>query len=121
MFYVMQFSGRGVPVAGSSNVMKTTTSGESCTFTTAVRAEGVDASFQPAAGGKATFESEVTVTGASSFVESGTIRFGEGNHHLRFSTVGQGYLSASAEPKLGHGAVIWRVEGGDGSSPAPAA
>ncbi|MBV8054876.1 MAG: hypothetical protein JO071_06510 [Deltaproteobacteria bacterium] len=114
IFYVMQFSGQAVPVSGSPNIMKATTSAESCTFTTAVGGEGVSASLQPAAGGMAAFESEVTVTGESSFVESGTIRFGEGNHSLRFTTVGQGYLGASADPKLRHGSVIWRVEGGEG-------
>ena len=31
-----------------------------------------------------------------------------------FSTVGRGYLDASADPKLRHGSVIWRVEGGEG-------
>ena|SRR5437868_269522 len=33
---------------------------------------------------------------------------------LRFSTVGQGYLAASADPKLRHGTVTWRVDGGEG-------
>jgi len=114
IFYAMQFNGRATPVAGSSNVMKATTGAESCTLTTSVSAEGVSASLQPRAGGKAAFESEVTVTGESSFMESGTIRFGDGNHQLHFSTVGQGYLGASADPKLRHGSVIWRVEGGEG-------
>ena len=94
--------------------MKATTSAGSCILTTTVSREGVSTSLQPAAGGNATFESEVTVTGENSFMESGTIRFGEGNHRLRFSTVGQGYLGPSAEPKLRHGSVIWRVEGGEG-------
>jgi hypothetical protein len=114
IFYAMQFSGQAAPVAGSSTVMKAMTTASSCTLTTAVGVQGVSASVQPAAGGKASFESEVTVTGESSFVESGSIRFGEGNHRLRFSTVGQGYMGASADPKLRHGSVIWRVEGGEG-------
>jgi hypothetical protein len=69
---------------------------------------------QPLPGGTASFESEVTVTGANSFVESGSIRFGDGQHLLRFSTVGQGYLAASAAPELRHGTVTWRVESGEG-------
>ena len=79
-----QFNGRATPVAASSNVMKATTGAESCTLTTSVSAEGVSASRQPTAGGKAAIESEVMVTGESSFMESGTIRFGDGNHQLRF-------------------------------------
>jgi len=68
----------------------------------------------PASGGKATFESEVTLAGESSFVESGSIAFGEGNHRLRFSTVGQGHLGSSADPKLKSGVVMWRIEKGEG-------
>jgi hypothetical protein len=56
----------------------------------------------------------VTITGGTSFVESGSIRFGEGNHRLRFSTVGQCYLGASPDPQLKNGSVMWRVDGGEG-------
>jgi hypothetical protein len=82
--------------------------------TTLVGPEGVHGSVQAASGGKASFESEVTVTGDTSFVESGSISFGDGGHRLRFSTVGQGYLGDSPEPKLKSGAVMWRVDGGEG-------
>lgn len=58
-------------------------------------------------------ESEVTVTGATSFQEVGTIAFGAG-HRLRFATVGSGYLGAGPDPARRHGAVTWRVEGGEG-------
>jgi hypothetical protein len=83
-------------------------------MTTVVGSEGVSSTLQPAAGGKASFESEVTITGETAFLESGTITFGEARNQLRFSTVGQGYLGPSAEPKFKHGSVIWRVEGGEG-------
>ena len=56
----------------------------------------------------------MTVTGETSFLESGSIRFADGNHRLRFSTVGQGYLADSPEPKLKSGAVMWKVDGGEG-------
>ena len=69
---------------------------------------------QPLPGGTACFESEVTVTGDNSFVESGSIRFGDGQHRLHFNTVGQGYLAAGAQPELRHGTVTWRVESGSG-------
>jgi hypothetical protein len=114
IFYAMQFNGRAAPVGGSSNVIKAATSAESCTLTTAVGAEGVSASLQPAAGGKAAFESKVTLTGETSFLESGSIRFGAGGHSLRFSTVGSGYLAGSADPALKHGTVTWRVDSGEG-------
>jgi hypothetical protein len=65
------------------------------------------------AGEEATFDSEVTFTGETSFQEVGTIGFGAG-HRLRFSTVGSGYLGPGADPGRKQGAVAWRVEGGEG-------
>ncbi len=55
----------------------------------------------------------MTFTGASGFQEVGAATFGDGNV-LRFSTVGSGYLSRSADPVRKHGAVVWRVDGGQG-------
>jgi hypothetical protein len=68
---------------------------------------------QPTEGGTATFESEVTMTGESSFLESGTIAFGD-DHRVRFSTVGQGYVTAGAEPGTSHGTGMWQIDGGEG-------
>jgi hypothetical protein len=113
VIYAMQFKGRAAPGA-SPNLMKATTSGSSNTLTTVVGADGIHGKFEPTAGGKAQFESEVTLTGATSFTEKGTIRFGERNNLLHFSTVEHGYLGDSADAKLKSGAVMWRVDGGEG-------
>ena len=113
IIYAMQFKGQGGP-GPSPNVLKAATSSPSCTLSTVIGAEGVQGSLQPAGGGKASFESEVTITGETSFVESGSIRFGDGTHRLRFSTVGQGHLGDSPEPKVKSGAVMWRIDGGEG-------
>ena len=113
IIYAMQFKGKGGP-GDKPNTLKAMTSSPSCTLTTVIGADGVKGGVEAAAGERATFESEVTVTGETSFLEAGTIRFGNGNHRLRFTTVGQGYLGDSAEPRLKSGAVMWRVDGGDG-------
>src|SRR5262249_9429390 len=110
IIYALQFKGQAAPVAGSATVIKASTSALSCTATTTMGPQGVSGGMTPGSGGKATFESEVTLTGESSFVESGSIAFGEGNHRLRFSTVGQGHLGSSADPKLKSGVVMWRIE-----------
>ena len=112
--YVMQFKGGAAPKAGATGVIKATTSAQSCTVSSIIGAQGVSGTIQPAQGGKASFESEVTLTGETSFDEVGTIRFGDSNHALRFSTVGQGYLGKSPEEGLQHGSVMWRVDGGEG-------
>ncbi|MEK6322340.1 MAG: hypothetical protein AABN33_11710 [Acidobacteriota bacterium] len=112
--YTMQFKGQAVPVQETSGVLKATTTATSCSITTTVGDEGVKSTLQPAEGGKAAFESKVTFTGETNFQESGTITFGESNHRLHFSTVGQGYIDASADPKLKHGSVMWKIERGEG-------
>ena len=114
IYYTLQFTGGAAPKAGATGVMKATTSASSCSMTTAIGPEGVNGTLQTIAGGTATFESEVTLKSESSFDESGTIRFGSGNSALRFSTVGQGFMGPSANPKLQHGSVMWRVDGGEG-------
>jgi hypothetical protein len=113
IIYAMQFKGQGGP-GGSPNVLKAATSSPSSTLTSVIGPEGLHGSVQQSGGDKASFESEVTITGETSFVGSGSIRFGDGNHRLRFNTVGQGYLGDSPEPKLKSGAVMWPVDGGEG-------
>jgi hypothetical protein len=123
--YTMQFKGEVRPVGTSPNVMKVTTVAASSICIAAVEPHGVQPTIESAAGEQATFESEVTFLGGfesseatsageGGFKETGLITFGEGEHRLRFSTIGQGYIGPSAEPNLRHGAVIWQVEGGEG-------
>jgi hypothetical protein len=112
IIYAIQFKGKAGP-GPSANVMKALTSASSTTITTEIGAEGVHASIKPAPGGKAEFESEVTLTGETAFLEKGSIRFGDSNR-LQFSSIERGYLGDSADAKLKSGAVMWRVDGGEG-------
>ncbi len=112
ILYCMQF--KGTATAGvDKGVMKATTSATSCSVKTVVGNDGVDGAFIPAEGGMAFFESEVRTTGADKFVESGNISFGD-DHALTFTTVGEGHLGPSADPKTLAGAVTWKVESGEG-------
>jgi hypothetical protein len=123
--YTMQFKGEVRPVGTSPNVMKVTTVAVSCMYTTVVGPHGVQATIESAVGEQATFESEMTFLGGfessegtsageGGFKETGMITFGEGEHLLRFSTIGQGYIGPSAELNLRQGAVMWQVESGEG-------
>jgi hypothetical protein len=114
VIYAMQFTGRVTPKDASLTVLKATTTAPSCSLTSSTGPEGVRGVLQRVAGAESVFESEVTFTGDTSFVESGTIAFGQNGHRLRFSTIGQGYLGASADPTLKHGTVMWRVVEGEG-------
>jgi hypothetical protein len=112
IFYAMQFKGQAGPGDKEKTMVAKTTS-DSCRITSVVQDAGLQATLEAVAGDRASFESEVTITGETSFVESGSIHFGH-RHSLRFSTVGSGYLGTSADPRLKHGTVNWRVDGGDG-------
>jgi hypothetical protein len=113
VIYAMRFIGQAVPVGDVGNVLKAAANAPSSTLTSAVGADGLTGTLAAASGEAATFESEVTFTGETSFQEVGTIGFGRG-HHLRFSTVGSGYLAPSADPGRKQGTVMWRVDGGEG-------
>jgi hypothetical protein len=112
IFYAMQFKGQA-GAGDKEGTMAAKTTSDSCRITSTVQDTGLAATLEQVAGGQASFDSVVTMTGESSFLESGSIHFG-GRHSLRFSTVGQGYLGASADPGLKHGTVNWRIDDGEG-------
>jgi hypothetical protein len=113
LIYALRFTGQATPAGSAGNVLKAATTAPSSTLSSTIGPAGLAGAHAPAAGGEATFASEVTFTGETSFQEVGTIAFGNG-HRLHFSTVGTGYLTASADPARKHGTVMWRVDGGDG-------
>lgn len=94
-------------------MLKVATSSPSTTITSTVGDTGLTGTIDPASGGTATFTSQADFSSESALTESGSITFGDGNR-LDFSTVGEGYLGASADASLQHGAVMWRVDGDEG-------
>jgi len=109
----MRFVGRATPVGEVGAALRITTMAPSAALGAVVGPDGLHGTISPLPGGEATFVSEVTVTAAETFLEIGAMTFGEG-HRLRVTTVGSGYLAPSADPALQQGAVIWRVEAGEG-------
>lgn len=114
LVYALRFRGEAKHIGIDGNVLKTATIAPGCTIRSRVGTEGLSGSLHLARGGEATFESELVFTGATTFQEAGTIRFGPGGHWLRFSTIGSAYLGPAADDKRRHGAAIWRVDGGEG-------
>jgi hypothetical protein len=113
VLYAMQFSGQAEPASVDGKVLKAATRAPSSRLTSAVSRDGLSSDLTPISGGEATFTSDVTFTGDTSFLEVGSITFGEGNT-LRFSSVGSGYLAPSADPTRKQGTVMWRVDQGEG-------
>ena len=112
LVYAMQFNGRATPASPDGGILTVRATASSSALTAIVGPDGLAGRIEALAGGEAAFASELTLTGATSFQEVGTITFG--GHRVRFSTVGSGYLGAGPDPARRHGAVAWRVEGGDG-------
>jgi hypothetical protein len=110
--FALRYTGKGAP-GDAPGTLIAKTSAKSCTITTFVGSDGPRSTEVTAEGGTATFESKVQMTGDTTFQESGTITF-DAAATLHFSTVGAGFLGKSPDPKLNHGAVIWKVDRGEG-------
>ena len=113
IIYAMRFVGQARPAGTCGSVLKAAAIGPSATLTSSIGTDGLRGELLPACGGEAVFESDLTFTSEQSFQEVGAIEFGTG-HQVRFSTIGSGYLGASPDPARRHGAVMWRIEGGEG-------
>ncbi|MBW0093371.1 hypothetical protein I4I73_29425 [Pseudonocardia sp. KRD-184] len=59
--------------------------------------------------GPVTYDTEVTMTGESTFVEKGELVVGD--RPMSIDSVGDGVLEPSARAGVLQGAVLWRVEG----------
>jgi hypothetical protein len=114
LVYTMHFKGHAAPSESSSQPMKVAGKAVSCSITTVINSGGLTGGFDPAAVPNATFESEVTLVTGSTFIERGSMTFGEGGHRLRFVSVGEGWMGQSPDPALRQGTVTWTVEGGEG-------
>ena len=73
----------------------------------AVTADGSDAGIE-----RASYENHVVYTGESTFSETGTISFGDGE--LEIASLSDGTLGPSADPEVLHGVVAYRITAGRG-------
>jgi hypothetical protein len=111
VIYAMEFEGQAEPAG--EGVFKAATRSASTRITSSIGGSGLESWRETVDGGSAEFTSEVRLTGDTSFTETGTIRFGEGNS-FDFSTIGEGYLAPSPEAGLNFGAIHWRIDSGTG-------
>ncbi|HEX5164613.1 MAG TPA: hypothetical protein VFV93_04390 [Thermomicrobiales bacterium] len=109
--YAMQFHGEGAPA--DDGTMHAATRAPSMRITSSVGGAGLTGSIDEVDGGEATFTSVVRMTGETSFIETGTITFGDGNS-VDFSTVGEGFMGPSPQPGLLHGVISWQIDSGTG-------
>jgi hypothetical protein len=113
VLFTLQFRGSAAPVLGTQGKLTAKTTARSQVHRTALDKTGVQSRVEAGSGTPARFESEVQMTGADTFVESGRITYGRAAA-LTFRTVGQGLIGASGIEGYQRGAVIWEVTGGEG-------
>jgi hypothetical protein len=73
----------------------------------AVLADGSDAGIR-----RASYENHVVYTSESTFAETGTISFADGDGELDITTASDGTLGPSAESDVLHGAAVYKITGG---------
>ena len=113
LVFALQFKGKAGPVEGAEGKLAAKTTAGGQVLRTGLTAKGIQAKAESKPGPRATFESEVQITGEGTFVESGRINYGKGGK-LTFRTVGQGVLGPSPVEGMQRGAVIWEVTEGLG-------
>ncbi|MDQ3549769.1 MAG: hypothetical protein M3439_13225 [Chloroflexota bacterium] len=111
IMYAMQF--RGEAASAGEGVLRAATSSPSTQIMSSVDSSGVTGQIDALDGGRATFTSEVRMTGDATFTETGTISFGDANR-FDFSTIGEGHIGASPASGVSHGSVMWRIDHGTG-------
>lgn len=113
LVFALQFKGKGHPVEGVEGKLAAKSTAAGQVLRTALTAKGIQAKAESRPGPRATFQSEVQMTGAETFTETGRISYGKAGG-LTFKTLGQGVIGASGVDGLQRGAVIWEVTEGRG-------
>ncbi len=114
LVYSLHLRGEATRTGVDGNMLAIVATSTGGTFRTRIDAAGLHGSFRGTPGPKARLESEVIFTGETTFQATGTIVLGVGLHRIHFSTAGSGSLSPESDEGLRHGAVVCRIDGGDG-------
>jgi hypothetical protein len=101
----MRFTGQATQPAGEPPTVDVRSETESVTVEGGEGA-GIDT---------VSYETQVTFTSETSFTESGRVAVGSSGDALLVTTVDEGYIGPSADPSIMHGAVVWRIDRGEGA------
>ena len=110
----LRYEGAPTPMAHAPGVLGVSLKAMSCSITTEIGNKSVTSTYKKIAGKNASAETVLTLTGDGVFIESGTIKFGDGSTWLKFNTVGSGFLGASAAKGVSAGCAVWRITEGGG-------
>jgi hypothetical protein len=108
----MRFVGRAAPVGDAGGAWRIALAAPS-KLLHVVDFDDSQCPFTPLREVEVTVDLEVIFTAEQTFLAFGVLRMGD-RHRLRLATLGSGYLGPSADIEARQGAVIWRVERGEG-------
>ena len=114
LVFALEFRGRAGPVPGHEGRRRARSVAPSQALHTELGPGGIACRVEPKPGASATLDAQVDRAPDGTFVEWGTIRYGEAGA-ITFTTVGRGVVGPSHAGAGVRGAVIWEVTGGDGA------
>src|SRR5688500_13882878 len=111
--YALRFRGEANWVGVDGNLLRIVARASGCSMRSRFDEDGFHGEVRDEPGDEIRLESELTVTGATTFQEIGTITFGASGDCLRFSTCGSGHLESVAQGTGRRGAAVLQVDGGE--------
>ncbi len=109
----LRFRGEATWVGIDGNLLRIVARASGCSMRTWFDRDGLHGEVWDEPGDEIRLESELTITGATTFQEVGTITFGASGDRLRFSTCGNGHLEPAVEGGGRRGAAVLQVDDGD--------
>lgn len=111
--YALQFRGEATWTGIDGNLLRIAARVTGCSMRSRFDRDGLHGEVRDEPGDEICLESELTITGASTFQEIGTIAFGASGDRLRFSTLGSGHLAPAAVGAGRRGAAVLQVDAGE--------
>lgn len=111
--YAMRFRGEAIWTGVDGNLLRIVARSSGSAMRTWVDRSGLHGEVHDEAGEEIRLESELTLTGATTFQEIGTITFGGSGNYLRVSTCGGGHLEPLGRQGDRNGAAVLQVDGGE--------
>jgi hypothetical protein len=112
--YALRLRGEAKWVGIDGNLLRIVARASGSSMRTWFDRDGLHGEVRDEQGDEICLESELTITGATTYQEVGTIDCGQSGDRLRFSTCGSGHLEHVVEGASGRGAAVLQVDDGEG-------
>ena len=111
--YALRFRGEASWVGVDGNLLRVVARASGCSMRSWFDQDGLHGEMWDEPGDEIRLESELTITGATTFQEIGAISFGASGDRLRFSTCGSGHLESVAQGTGWRGAAVLQIDDGE--------